>query len=401
MTRAGWIHGSTRHASFRPTVRAALPGVLAALSVLALGGCTPSSPGEEPGAARERGPGAAAAALREPTGVLLARPADEGDEESNSSVRVLLDLVRRTPAGARIRLVGHSFSLVPVAEALAEAHRRGVQVQVITDRSVSGEWQAPGLLRRELGTDRRRPSYIHLAPGHLHQKIWTFTRAAGVRDVSLVGSMNLTYRSARQYTDVRTWAGRRDVRRVLDRQFVLLRDRLPRLPATPPLRAGGDRLWFFPGYDLATDPVRCQLEAVPARGARIRVAMYAWLDERGMLLARLLADKAAQGARVEVVLGRSVGPQVRQVLVGSAVVVRDGVYADGDDIHHKLAVVSHAGADGVRRRFVLTGSDNWTTRSLRRPELLLRLEPDRRTFARYVRWVDRLSARAAREAARR
>lgn len=381
MTGAGQIRRSARPLSLL-------------VVLLLLLGCT-SSPGDEPGP--RSGRAAAERATSAPAGLLLARPADEGEEEANATFRVLLDLVRRTPAGARIRLVGNSFSFVPLAEELVRAHRRGVRVQVITDADVSGEWQATKLLARDLGTDRRRGSFVHLARGRVHQKIWSFSRTAGARDVVLVGSMNLTYQSARQYTDVRTWSGRRDVRRRLDRHFVRLLDHLPDPPAVPPTRLGGDRAWFFPGYDLESDPVRRQLAALPAAGAHVRVAMYAWLDERGLVLARLLAQKAAAGARVEVVLGASVGPQVRQVLEQSQVSVHSGVFDDGDDIHHKLAVVSRPTADGGRHRFVLTGSDNWTTKSLDRPEILLRLEPGPRAFARYARWIDRLILRSERE----
>lgn len=392
MPAAGWVFGPARLLSFLLSL---LAPALVLVLVLALVACTPSSPADPP--RRDRTVGPADAVVRAPAGLLLAGPADEGHEESNRTFRVLLDLVRRTPPGARIRIAGNSFSFVPAAEALVEAHERGVRVQVVVDRSVSGEWKAAELLRGALGTDRRKASYVHLAGGQLHQKIWSFTRTAGTRDVVLVGSMNLTYRSAQQYTDVRTWAGRRDVRRALDRQFVRLRGGRPTVPVLPPADLGRDRLWSYPGYDVDTDPVRRQLEAVPAAGARIAVAMYAWLQERGVVLARLLAAKAAAGARVDVVLGRSVGPEVRRVLEGSSVGVHSGAFADGDDIHHKLAVVSHVGADGRRHRFVLTGSDNWTSKSLLRPELLLRVEPDRRTFRRYARWVDALVARSERE----
>jgi hypothetical protein len=125
--------------------------------------------------------------------------------------------------------------------------------------------------------------------------------------------------------------------------------------------------------------------------------MYAWLAGRGIGLAHLLAEKDAAGADVEVVLGRSVGQLVRDVLAGSGVEVHEGVYDDGDDLHHKLVVVSHPAPGGGEERFVLTGSDNWTTRSLDRPEVLLQLRPGRADFARYRRWIDALVTRAERE----
>lgn len=375
--------------------------------MLALTGCPggeepggdPSDPGGLPGQA-----GALDGPFRVPARVLFADPVAEGEEEQNTTVRRLVEMIGHTPAEATIRIVAHSFSLVPVAEALAAAHERGVRVQVISDRSVSSGWKAPTLLRETLGTNRRAASFLYLAPGKQHQKSWTFTRTGDSSDVSLVGSMNLTYVSSRQFNDVVTFVGRPGVRRVLDDRFEQLLRELPE-PAPTPAGADlgrGDRAWFFPTTDDGGDPVRAALEAVPAEGARIRVVMYAWLQERGLALARLLAEKAAAGADVELVLGRSVGADVREALGGSDVVTREGVLDDADP-HSKLTVVSYpdAGAPGGRSRFVLTGSDNYTSRSLARPELLLRLDGDtpsgRTRHAAYERFVDRLVARIRRE----
>ena len=364
------------------------------MAVLLASSCTPRS-----GGGPERSPGDAPdPSFHAPAGLLLARPAGEGREEHHPTFRVLLDLIANTPAGERIRIVGNSFSYLPVATALVTAHERGVDVQVIIDEAASGDWQAPTRLRDALGTDRGAASFIHLARGGVHQKVWSFTRTGRSRDVVLVGSMNLTYYSARQYTDVLSWVGRRDVRRVFDRRFVQLREHLPGVPPMAPVRLGRDRFWFYPGYDEETDPVRTTLAAVPPVGARIRVAMYAWLDARGIGLAELLAAKDAAGADVEVVLGRSVGARIRAVLAGSGVEVHPGVFADGEDIHHKLTVVSHPAPGGGVRRFVLTGSDNYTTRSLDRPEVLVQRDAGRsEEFERYWRWFDALVARGVRE----
>jgi hypothetical protein len=359
--------------------------------LLVVTGCTSSGGGRSD----QDPPPAATGTL---PGVLLAGPVPEGEEADHRTFRVLLDLVGRTPAGEQIRVVGNSFSYVPVAEALVAAHERGVEVQVILYDAVSQDWQAPALLREGLGEDRSAASYLYLAPGGVHQKVWSFSRTGQWRDVVLTGSLNLTYHSAGQYTDVFAWADRPDVRRVFDRRFEQLARTLPDPPPFGPVALGRDRAWFFPGYTSASDPVRQQLAAVPPAGARIRVVMYAWLDQRGLDLAELLVAKDAAGADVEVVLGASTGPLVRDVLEGTGVEVHPGVFADGDDVHHKLTVVSHPAPGGGRSRFVLTGSDNWTTKSLGRPELLLRLDGSRGdTWRHYDAWVDRLVARGVRE----
>ncbi len=373
----------------RPTVISVL------LAALVLGACS-GAPSDEPGPS-DASPGYLDEPFRARAGVLLARP--RAQEEQNTTFVELVSLIRHTPPGETIRIVAHSFSFVPVAEALAAAHERGVHVQVLTDASVSGDWQAPDRLRRALGTDPRADSFVLLARGELHQKTWSFTRTGDSRDVVLMGSMNLTYQSARQYTDTYAYVGRRDVRRVLDRRFDRLVRDLPDVAPQPHADLADDRVWFYPGYDESTDPVRQALGAVPSAGATIRVVMYAWLDERGVGLAELLAAKQAEGADVEVVLGRSVGPRPRQILSDAGVSMHEGVFADGDDIHHKLTLVSYVGTDGVRHRFVLTGSDNFTSKSLRRPEMLLQIDADDgTTWTRYQRFVDRIVARSRREA---
>ena len=359
--------------------------------LLAVTGCT-SSPGERSDPDLPRG------VTGTLPGVLLAAPVPDGEEVRHPTFRVLLDLIEGTPAGEQIRIVGNSFSYVPVAEALAAAHERGVVVQVILYDAASQEWKAPALLREALGEDRSAASYLYLAPGGVHQKVWSFSRTGQWRDVVLVGSLNLTYHSAGQYTDVFSWVDRPDVRRAFDRRFEQLARTLPDPPSFGPVDLGRDRAWFFPGYTPASDPLRQQLAAVPPAGARIRVVMYAWLDQRGLDLAELLVAKDAAGADVEVVLGASTGPLVRDVLEGTGVEVHLGVFANGDDVHHKLTVVSHPAPGGGTTRFVLTGSDNYTTKSLGRPELLLRLDGSRGgTWRRYDAWVDRLVARGGRE----
>jgi hypothetical protein len=377
-------------------VTAARSGALLAAAVLLLApvACT-GADGDDVGPTDKSA--AAVETLTVRPGLYLARPAPE-DPERNITLRRLIAMVEATPPGERIRVVAHSFSFRPAAEALVAAHGRGVHVQVISDASVSGDWKAPALLRDALGTDRGEGSFLYLAPGEVHEKTWSFTRTGASRDVVMVGSENLTYESAGQYTDVWAYVGRRDVRRVFDRRFSQLLTQLPRLAPVPPVRLGRDRLWFYPLPAGAPDPVLEQLRAVPPAGAVVRVAMYAWLDERGLELARQLVAMRAAGADVLVVAGRSVAAPQLAVLRDGGVPVHSGVYAREDDIHHKLTLVSYLGDDGRRHRFVLTGSDNYTEPSLHRPELLLRIDADRgATFDRYERWVEGLVRRSRRE----
>ncbi len=43
----------------------------------------------------------------------------------------VIDTIRHTPKGATIRIAVYSFDRMPVAQALVDAHRRGVRVQML------------------------------------------------------------------------------------------------------------------------------------------------------------------------------------------------------------------------------------------------------------------------------
>ncbi|WP_232677807.1 phospholipase D-like domain-containing protein [Nocardioides sp. R-C-SC26] len=325
---------------------------------------------------------------------------DEGKEAQNTTFATLVSLIDATPPGERIRITGNSFTFLPAADALVAAHRRGVDVQVLLHR-VSKQWSAYEVLRGGLGADPTSSSFVRATRGGLHQKVWSFSRTADVDDVVALGSMNLTYQSARQYTDVALFTRRPDLLRVLDRRFEQLRRELPDVGTMSSARLPGLMLWFYPGFDQDSDPVRVALEDVPASGARIRIAMYAWLDGRGIDLARLLAAKAAAGAEVEVFLGPSVGARPRQILEESRVEVYDAVFENGQDIHLKLTTLTWPDptAPRGRRWRVLTGSDNYTSKSLERPEVLVGLD-GHAVFRRYQGLLDALVRRAVREGQR-
>ncbi|HWJ10445.1 MAG TPA: phospholipase D-like domain-containing protein [Nocardioides sp.] len=338
-------------------------------------------------------------------GVVLGTPVDDTETQAaqHPVVARLLELIAHTPEGERIRIITRSFSLHPVADALVDAHRRGVAVQLIANRAVSKDFRAVAKMEDELGTDRRKDSFVHLSTGsdrgprtETHQKTWTFTRVGDSRHVVMAGSANLSYYSTQQYSDMYVFVGRTDVWRAFDRDF---RDQVgveePRGPGYAPV-LGRDRAWFFPGWDEETDPVQALLRRLPARGTVLRFAMYAWHSERGRRLAEIVADKARGGARVQVI-SLHVGKDIVRTLRDAGVEVHGAEYRNGDDIHSKLSLLSWTGADGVRRRRVVTGSDNFGSASLPRDELALEIDPDRGSWRRYLRWYDAMIERAVAE----
>lgn len=386
-----------------PTGRRLLGPLL--LCLFLVSGCFVAE--SEPGTGeRSAAPGYATGPYDVPPGAVLGTPVDDPDIQAaeHPVVARLLELVEHTPPGARIRIITRSFSLHPVADALVRAHQRGVRVQIIANRGVSKGFRAVAKMKEEIGTDRRQDSFIHLSRGSgrgpgtaVHQKTWTFSRVGDSRQVVMVGSANLSYYSTTQYSDMYTFVGRRDVWRAFNRDF---RDQVglakPVGPGFDPL-LGTDQVWFFPGWDEETDPLRALLEELPNRDLVLRFAMYAWHSERGNRLAQVVAEKARAGARVQVI-SLHIGQEIVRILEDAGVEVHGAKFDDGSDVHSKLSLLAWTDANGERQRRIVTGSDNFGSDSLPRDEVAIAVDAHRGSDWRaYTRWYDAMIARADRE----
>lgn len=374
-----------RHALIR---RYAAAGVAAALLV---SGCAASGSGRT---APKPDP-----SYRPPAGAVLADPVSRDDVEDNHVLRVLVADIDNAPRGSLIRIVGLSLSLMPVADALVDAHRRGVRVQIIVARRISKDFKAVALLRGELGTDRTAGSFIRLirgsargGPTALHQKTWAFSRTGRARDVVMVGSANLSYTSMGEYNDMYSFVGRRDVWRQFAEIFAQqVRDRPVAHPQVT-AHLGRDTAWFYPGFTEATDPVRRYLAAVPTTGLRIRIAMLAWHGPRGVLIARTLADKARAGARIEAVV-TTLDRRCAAILAAAGIRVHLTKEA-GFVVHHKLMLVRWTDAAGRTQRRIITGSDNFGDPALARDEVEMAIDPTvPGAWAAYQRHYDGILAR--------
>lgn len=337
---------------------------------------------------------------RAPRGPVFGVPVPRDSVEDNRILQVLLANIDHTPPDATIRIVARSLSLQPAATALIAAHERGVRVQVIASRRVSGDFKAVERLVDALGTDHTADSFVRLVRGSArggnteqHQKTWSFSRTGDSRHVVMVGSTNLSYSSMGQYNDMYSFVGRRDVWRQFSRVFrVQLRDK-PVADAAISARLGRDHVWFFPGYDIETDPVRRYLAELPAEGLRVRIAMLAWYGERGNRIASVLADKARAGAEIEAVVS-TLGDITGRILEDAGIRVAPGRLDDGW-VHQKLTLVSWVDADGNRQRRIITGSDNFAAPMLDNDEVVMAIDASRgRTWRAYQRHYDDLLARA-------
>ena len=372
------------------TVAAAL------LSALALcGTAAPAHAAEHavipPGKAPET-PCATAPATPVRTGAVFSDPLRDRAGAVNEH---LCSLFAQADPGSTIRLalfVVSGAAGEDYVDTLLQAHARGVEVQVVMDG-----WQAttgPALrLRRALGEDPTASSFVAVCrwaspEGNtsscqgdkgMHNKFALFSSVAGVKDVVVQSSANVTDVNHRSYwNNAVTVVGNPALHRAYrayHRDLVAMEQDLDYgWSAHAHGRAGAARVWFFP--TAAGDPVAERLAAVrclPGR-TRVAVAQSEW-DGTRTAVARELARLHEDGCRVRVVTG-PVDTAPAGVLDAAEVPRRllEDTRQTGR-VHSKYLVVLDAAraAEGSRGRgrgltetFVMTGSHNFNHTSLRR-----------------------------------
>lgn len=218
-------------------------------------------------------------------------------------------LVAGASAGSTISVAMYHFESRDTAAELVAASRRNVRVRVVLDHE-SAAFGAYGVLRRGLGGDTRRPSWVVLCPPNRgcigpdfnHNKFYLFSTTLGTADVVVQTSANATD-GARdtQWNDALTIADAGVYAAYLG-YFGDLAARRPR-PTTDyhrGVQAGKYRLDFFPW--ATGDPISQALDKVScAGGTRIRVSLgfFTW----GPIASRLWRLDDA-GCRVQVLFDR-------------------------------------------------------------------------------------------------
>ncbi|MGW2473446.1 phospholipase D-like domain-containing protein [Streptomyces sp. NPDC001665] len=128
--------------------------------------------------------------------------------EQNAIRTKILEYVGSSPAGSSIKVALYHLWDSGVAQALVDAHERGVGVRMVLDEStVSSRTSDPsyGLLRDALGTDSSQNSFVTLCPEGKsclgrpefgtsinHNKFWLFSQVDGASDVVLQTSSNMS-----------------------------------------------------------------------------------------------------------------------------------------------------------------------------------------------------------------
>jgi phosphatidylserine/phosphatidylglycerophosphate/cardiolipin synthase-like enzyme len=305
-------------------------------------------------------------------------------------VRRLDEAVDEAVPGATLRLAAYSLAMPSTTRALLRAHDRGVHVRVVVDDH-SAHWGAARQLREALGTSTGEESFLKVCQmscrggrGNQHAKFLTVTDSSRGEGLVLVGSLNLTnYSSRRQWNDLYSVVDL-GVHDQLATAFDQMAADRPRGRLLLPVTAEGFSTDVSPytGVSTRTDPLTRRLRAIRCRDAAVtagrdgrtvvRIVMHAWNGERGILLARRVARLERNGCDVRVLLGVGTGRAVKRILLDGGVPVRDSEHR-GRRVHHKVMILSGAIGSHTDAQYVWTGSHNWSDRSLRNDEVMVRV----------------------------
>jgi len=340
-----------------------------------------------------------------------------GADAKNRSMVHIKRSIDSAPRGSVIRIASYSYDRREFTDALIRACNRKVAVQVVlNDNYVSPQAKR---LRTRLGTnieprakDRCNPRPAGQAPhpepsflvvceqscrvgaGNQHIKLFMFSRAGSARNVIMTGSTNLTYYAAKtHWNDL--WTMRGNGAQFADYSARFRELAQDRRLAVPYWRAthGDITTEFGPKTSArgnrSQDPLVQRLNRVGCRatggtgvGGRtaIRISMYAWGGDRGLYLARRVADLRRKGCNVRVILSGASKP-VKTALRNGGVSMRSAAMntdrntstgfgtTPWEHFPHEKWMTLSGTFEGRARRIVWTGSENWSDISLLNDEL--------------------------------
>lgn len=350
-----------------------------------------------------------------------------------AEVRTLIRHLNRTidsvPRKGKIRIASWNVRSHNVASALIRAHRRGVSVQVVMDRN---NWNpnnpnvdAQRLAREIKKKNKKRPvamrSWVKRCKGSCrgssgiaHSKFFMFDKVRGkknastkkfkvARNVVMYGSYNATELGATiQWNDLYTIKGSVKHYALFDRVFKQMRKDKKVKQGFVGFDNGKTATQFYPytGKKTKQDPVLKSLKGVQCKGARtkggvtrIRIAQTAMHGERGLVLAKRLAQLQKQGCGIRLVYAMF-GNKVLGILRAAGVPLThlawdsnaDGIY---DRYVHAKSMTIVGQVNGKKTRTTYNGSANWTGTALVSDEVVGIIRRPKITH-KYMAWIDKL-----------
>lgn len=344
-----------------------------------------------------------------PMGATFNNPVGSKDGQ-HANVDRVIKAVKETPKGETIRLAMYSFDIKRVADALLDARKRGVRVQMI----VNDNWTSPqtARLRKKLGKNIHKNNFVQIChgscrggKGNLHLKVYAFSKTGDTSKFLITGSSNLTDRAERlQWNDVfsmqddglydtfmQIFKELKKDKRTKPRWVSYSSDQVKanfyrtkdgRLVRPAPVV----RTRYAQKLNRRTDPVLKRLQDVDCKTGKgyglnghtvIRIAMYAWNGERGKYLADQVAQLKRQGCKIRTILSVPGGGVVLR-LRNAGVEMRsaDWNYLPTGvvNFYSHLKVMTLSGTyKGKKTRTIWTGSENWSPMSFLNDELTIEL----------------------------
>ena len=344
-------------------------------------------------------------------------------------VRRLINQVNRTidsvPRGGKIRISAWNVRSYHITAALIRAHQRKVSVQVVMDRA---NWNpnnpnadaarlAAALKVGNKDRSRSRKSFLRRCVsscrgtfGIPHSKFFLFNKVRTkkhkqvktVRWVTMFGSYNATELGATiQWNDLYT------VKREEPRYKVFLdifNEMAKDKRRTNPFVLYDDGVLangFYPytGEGATGDPVMDVLNTVSCTGAatssgatRIRIAQTSMYGDRGLVIARRLAQMKKQGCDIRLVYALF-GNEVLRILRNAKVPLTHLAFdADYDGlydryVHMKTMAISGNVAGDPAAKITWNGSANWTSVAIASDEVV-GVVRKRGVTNRYMQWID-------------
>jgi phosphatidylserine/phosphatidylglycerophosphate/cardiolipin synthase-like enzyme len=105
----------------------------------------------------------------------------------------------------------------------------------------------------------------------------------------------------------------------------------------------------------------------------IYINTHAWNEDRGKRIAWRVVALAAAGCEVRVFYGTGMGAAVKSILKNNGAELRKGQHR-GIRTHQKVMMVVGAFGDEPATVRAWTGSQNWSSRALRRDDLIVRID---------------------------
>ena len=342
-----------------------------------------------------------------PSGALLSDPLIGGRK------RLILNRVvrsiRNTAKGEFIRTAVWNYDDRAVTNALIDANRRGVHVQIVVANSVrNANWNRTAAALNANPFDR---SFAKRCRGGcrggviMHSKFVLISRVRQAKTISMVGSFNLTKPAGfRQWNDMVTTRDEEFYRSLVGTFEELAADRRARRTYQV-TDLGEEKITLWPGRGRNTireelQRVRCRIPAADVRDGqtrtRIRIAIAGWFDSFGTDIARTVRGLHRQGCNIKIITtlaGRDINRTLRS---GRGVPIRQvSIDANQDLVPERYLHMKAVAIDGYfngdpRADVLLTGSPNWSARANRSDEIIFRFLDVPKLVRQYSAHVDRL-----------